>query len=786
MSTLRSLKVALGIDTAEFDQGVDKAIQKTEGISQKLGGIGKGLTAGVTLPLIGLGAGALKMSTDLNAGLANVASLGTEAAANVETWKPMVQEAAIAVGKGADDMVGGLYQVVSAIGTTSDTMDILEINAKTAAAGLSTTEEAIALTTAVTKGYGDTSKEAFEKASDLALMTVQLGQTTFPELASSMGKVVPLASSLGVSQEELFAQMATLTGVTGNAAEVSTQLRATYQSLIKPTTEMAGAIGTVAYQLDEQGQLASGPLVDSWRQTRNAWMNSYSELENLETQLTSTDRTTKEGAKTAQELEKAIKVQEGAVKEWGKAVDDSAAALGPSIVESVGLTNALGMLSDTAGGNTNQLGKMFGSVESLNAVLALSGPQADVFEGKLAAMGGAAGATDEAFAAQTEGINRNGFAMEQAKVKAEVFMQKLGDGLAPALSAVMNSAGPLLDKVLTLADGFANLDPTAQMVIVGFAAVAAGVGPLLIAIGMLLPALGAVGGALVAITWPIWVIIGVIALLALAWMTDFGGIRTSMEELWTGTLQPLFAALVAWLQQNIPVALQTLSDVWNNVLLPAITAVWSFLDTYIIPLLSALARLWLVIVQKAFEALVLILTDVVIPALTALWRWIDENVVPILKDLAKVTEETVGPILSWLGETVLTPLGELFGGVGQKVKDLTAWLGDLADKVANFDLGKLGDIAGEALSGVGSLFDGTRATGGPVFKGRSYLVGEGGEPELFTPNVDGQITPLSQLQGAGGVNVTFSGPINVRNREDAHVLGYQLGMQALRMGGARV
>ena len=60
------------------------------------------------------------------------------------------------------------------------------------------------LLSAVTKGYGDTSAEAVQKAADLSFATVRLGQTTFPELAAAMGKVIPLASTLGVEQEQLF------------------------------------------------------------------------------------------------------------------------------------------------------------------------------------------------------------------------------------------------------------------------------------------------------------------------------------------------------------------------------------------------------------------------------------------------------------------------------------------------------------------------------------------------------------------------------------------------------
>ena len=57
--------------------------------------------------------------------------------------------------------------------------------------------------------------------------------------------------------------------------------------------------------------------------------------------------------------------------------------------------------------------------------------------------------------------------------------------------------------------------------------------------------------------------------------------------------------------------------------------------------------------------------------------------------------------------------------------------------------------------GFGGMF---RAEGGPVTKGRGYIVGERG-PELFTPGASGKITPNHQLGGSTNVvvNVDASG-----------------------------
>ena len=105
-----------------------------------------------------------------------------------------------ATGAGTGDLTDGLYQVISAFGDTADSAKILETATKAATAGGATTTDAINLLSAVTKGYGDTSAEAQQKVADWAFQTVKLGQTSFPELAASMGKVIPLASTLAVKQ----------------------------------------------------------------------------------------------------------------------------------------------------------------------------------------------------------------------------------------------------------------------------------------------------------------------------------------------------------------------------------------------------------------------------------------------------------------------------------------------------------------------------------------------------------------------------------------------------------
>lgn len=199
-----------------------------------------------------LGVAAVKAAAEYETQLANVSTLltGTEAeiAARTAEIGNEILEVSNRTGVATENLTDGMYQVISAFGDSADAAKILETAAKSAAAGNATTTDSVNLLSAVTKGYGDTSAEAVQKAADLSFATVRLGQTSFPELAASMGKVIPLASTMGVEQEQLFGAMATLTGVTGSTAEVVTQLKATMQGFLSPSKNMTAALKKMGYE----------------------------------------------------------------------------------------------------------------------------------------------------------------------------------------------------------------------------------------------------------------------------------------------------------------------------------------------------------------------------------------------------------------------------------------------------------------------------------------------------------------------------------------------------------
>ncbi len=290
---------SLGRDTNELRQQyerLEKSQKKVQEITEKqaanrqavsqtkaqLGGL-----VGVVTTIAGtIYAGPVKSAMEWQQQMQNVATLlDGDVKGRVAQLNKEVMKLSNSTGIGTKDLTDGLYQVVSAFGDSAEASKQLEVAAKAAKAGGATTTDAINLLSAVTKGYGDTSAQAQQKAADLAFATVKLGQTSFPELASSIGQVIPLASTLGTKQEDLFGAMATLTGVTGSTSEVTTQLKATMQAFLSPSTAMQKSLEKLGYtsgkeMLESEGlQGALENLKTSVNGNELAFANLFSSVE---------------------------------------------------------------------------------------------------------------------------------------------------------------------------------------------------------------------------------------------------------------------------------------------------------------------------------------------------------------------------------------------------------------------------------------------------------------------------------------------------------------------------
>ena len=286
--------------------------------------------------------------------------------------------------------------------------------------------------------------------------------------------------------------------------------------------------------------------------------------------------------------------------------------------------------------------------------------------------------------------------------KWQVFKNKITTALAPIGMSMMDALGGAMDNVVAiferpdvqagitnftamignfisqavayipvLIDGFFQFISFLQnnqgivigiLVALGVAALAWGVTTAAAAITAMIPLLPVIAVILL--------IAAVVYLLYQAWTNNWGGIQEKLGAVWA-VVQPVLQMLWDWLSVNVPLALQTLSDFWQNVLLPAILKVWEWMQSVLFPFLASLADFIGAILGKAVEALAGLWQNVLQPALEKAWEFIKDNLFPLL--------ETFG---GWLKEK----FSPAFEGISEAIQGVTEWLGTMADKIKNLSL----------------------------------------------------------------------------------------------------
>lgn len=384
------------LDKIKTSKVVNVAVNGVEKATKALGKAALIGTAAAFTTVSAAGVMAVKSAVDYQAQMQNVGTLlDGDVQGKLQGMSKQLKQVSIDTGVCTSDLTEGLYQVVSAFGESADNVKQMEIAAKAAKAGNATTVDSINLLSAVTKGYGDTSAAAMQKASDLSFLTVKLGQTSFPELAASMGQVVPLASTLKVSQEELFGAMSTLTGVTGSTSEVTTQLKATMQSFLSPSAEMEKTLKKMGYAsgaaaLESEGL---GGILDKLKGQVNgdevAFANLFSSVEAKNAVLALAGNQAENFAeKTAAMFEAsgaadaAFKTQTASVKEMAAKVKNAGSVMLTSLGEKAlpyiqsaleGVIEKMPELTEAAGSIIDKAGPVFDELAG-----SVSGFMADV------------------------------------------------------------------------------------------------------------------------------------------------------------------------------------------------------------------------------------------------------------------------------------------------------------------------------------------------------------------------------------------------------------------------
>lgn len=223
---------------------VGKVGMNFQQIGSSLGTIGRGMTAAFTVPIVGATVAAAKFAIDYETNMTRVTTLSGISEQGMQQMKKAVLELAPSVGVGPNELAKALLAVTSTGIKGAEAMDILKLSARATAVGMGDTTTVARALTSIMQAYGSSGLTA-STAMEVMFKAVKDGNLEADTLAGSLGRVIGIASELGVTFQEVAAYTATFSRVGVSADETMTALRSTLMEIEKPSNKAEKALQAV-------------------------------------------------------------------------------------------------------------------------------------------------------------------------------------------------------------------------------------------------------------------------------------------------------------------------------------------------------------------------------------------------------------------------------------------------------------------------------------------------------------------------------------------------------------
>ncbi|GAB3669561.1 phage tail tape measure protein [Halopiger thermotolerans] len=515
MPTISTLTAVLELDKDGFESGLKGAQDDLDGLAgraqrtgERLTSVGKSMTAGITAPLVAMGALSARAAANFDQAMQrSIAVMGDVDEAMRKRLEERAREVANTTTHSAEQAAQSYYYLASAGLDAQQAIEAMPQVAAFAEAGNLQMAEATDVATNVMSAFNYEASEMSE-VTDTLTATVSNHNQTMQDMSTAMSKVAPIASSLGISIEEASAAI-------GQMGDVGIQ------------GERAGtALRNVLSQISDESSPVTKRLQEMGVQTRDAQGNVLSLAQILEN------------------MEKAGVEASDAARIFGTEAGPAMAAL---ISEGSGALEQNAQRLREAEGATEDMAQT--QRDTLNAELQITRSNLEdvgiTLGSQLLPMLSTATGHIKGAAQQFQNLNED---QQRAILVA--------GGLAASLGPILVMAGLLAQSIVALSGAYGVLTTAkASLAAVNYGAV--------------IPSLTAVNGLLSPILLPIYALIAASGALAAAWAADWGNIRQWTEE-GAGVIGKIIEWLIQQINKLPKVKIETediegkLRDMVNN------------------------------------------------------------------------------------------------------------------------------------------------------------------------------------------------------------------------------
>jgi TP901 family phage tail tape measure protein len=192
----------------------------------------------------------IRESMEYETSMSRIVGLVGVARDQVQGWRRDLLALGPAVGKGPGELANAMFFVTSAGARGAEALDIVTQAARAATAGLGDTAVVADAVTSAINAYGSANLDA-GRATGILVAAVREGKAEASSIADAMGRILPIASELGVSFDQVAASVAAMTRLGLNAAESVTSLRGVLSAMLRPTKDAEKA-------MDDMGLSSAG------------------------------------------------------------------------------------------------------------------------------------------------------------------------------------------------------------------------------------------------------------------------------------------------------------------------------------------------------------------------------------------------------------------------------------------------------------------------------------------------------------------------------------------------
>ncbi|MEV2964924.1 phage tail tape measure protein, partial [Paenibacillus larvae] len=250
---LKTLRTELGKTKLSLN-GIGESMQKA---GKKIADAGSNLTKKVTLPIAGIGAAALKVGIDFEAGMSEVKAISGATGEDFEKLKAKAEELGANTKFSASEAASGLkYMAMAGWDTKQMLAGIDGVMMLAAASGEDLGLVSDIVTDSMT-AFGLAADQA-GKFADILAAASSKSNTNVAMLGESFKYVAPVAGALGYSAEDTAVALGLMANAGIKASQSGTSLRSALTNLASPTKEMKKVMSKLHISItDNKGKMKS-------------------------------------------------------------------------------------------------------------------------------------------------------------------------------------------------------------------------------------------------------------------------------------------------------------------------------------------------------------------------------------------------------------------------------------------------------------------------------------------------------------------------------------------------